>query len=90
MSQLNNFMDEDMKVKIWPSKKLMKIEVLKYVASKFEANRIYTEKEVNAVIDEWHTFNDYFMIRRGMIDYKLLGRTRTGSEYWKNEEAKDD
>lgn len=85
MESIKNFLDDKNRVKIWPSKRLKKIEVLKYVASKFEIDKIYTEKEVNSIIDAWHTFEDYFMLRRGMIDYKLLGRTRTGSEYWKIE-----
>lgn len=83
MGLIMNFLDDENRVKSWPSKKSKKIEVLKYIASKFEEDKVYTEKEVNNIIDQWHTFQDYFMLRRGMIDYKLLGRTRTGSEYWK-------
>ncbi|MGN0145480.1 MAG: DUF2087 domain-containing protein, partial [Clostridium sp.] len=28
-------------------------------------------------------FNDYFLLRRGMIDYKFLGRMKDGSKYWR-------
>lgn len=83
MSQLVNFMDKEGKVKSWPSKIKLKVEVLKYIGSKFEEDRAYTEKEVNAIINEWHTFGDFFMIRRGMVDYKFLGREKDGSKYWK-------
>lgn len=89
MSKLINFLDDEGKVKAWPSKKAMKIEVLNYIAGKFEEQRLYSEKEVNQLIEEWHLFGDYFMIRRGMIDYKMLGRTRNGSQYWKIESEKD-
>lgn len=84
MSKFDNFLDEKGRVKTWPSKKQMKIEVLKYISGKFEEEKLYSEKEVNNTIDQWHTFNDYFIIRRGMIDYKLLLRKRDGSQYWKN------
>lgn len=82
---LKNFIDEDGRITQWPSKNNLKIEVVKYIASMFEVDRTYTEKEVNEIIMKWHTYNDYFMIRRGMIEYRLLERTRNGSEYWKIE-----
>lgn len=85
MQTIENFLDDRGRIKTWPSKKAMKIEVLKYLSGKFELDRRYQEKEVNAIIDDWHTFNDYFLLRRGLIDYKLLGRTRNGAEYWKND-----
>ncbi|MBS4538743.1 DUF2087 domain-containing protein [Clostridium sp. D2Q-11] len=83
MSKFENFLDEKGRVKSWPSKHLLKIEVVKYIADKFEEGKEYSEKEVNDIIDKWHTYGDYFMIRRGMIDYKLLSRKRDGSKYWK-------
>lgn len=88
MTDLSRFLDEKSRVKTWPSKKELKYEVLKHVSEKFEAGRFYTEKEVNAIINEWHTFNDYFLLRRGMVDHKLLSRTRSGSIYWKEESIK--
>jgi hypothetical protein len=77
------FLDDEGKVKIWPSKMKKKLAVLEYIADKFEPGKDYTEKEVNAIINEWHTFGDYFILRRGMADYKLLNRTKDGSRYWK-------
>lgn len=83
MAKFENFLDDLGRVKNWPAKHSMKKAVLEYIASKFEENKFYTEKEVNSIIEEWHTFNDYFIIRRGMVDYKLLSRTRDGSKYWR-------
>jgi Ser/Thr protein kinase RdoA (MazF antagonist) len=37
------------------------------------------------LIECWHTFGDYFLIRRGLIDNWLLSRTKSGSRYWKEE-----
>jgi hypothetical protein len=85
MNDIMRFMDEKVRVKAWPAKKEVKIEVLKYISSKFECGRFYTEKEVNKIIDDWHTFGDYFLIRRELIDYRFLSRTRSGSQYWKEE-----
>ncbi len=89
MSKLINFLDDEGRVKAWPSKKAMKMEVLSYIADKFEKDCFYSEKEVNHLIEEWHTFEDYFIFRRGMIDHKMLGRTRNGSQYWKIKSEQD-
>lgn len=82
---ISRFMDKDLKVKIWPAKIEMKKEVLRYISTKFENGRLYTEKEVNEIIESWHTFGDYFIIRRGLIDYHFMSRSKNGSRYWKEE-----
>lgn len=84
--KIKNFLDSDGRIKIWPSKKQAKVEILKYLSTKFEYDRFYCEKEVNEIIDENHTFNDYFLLRRGMIESKFLSRTRDGSKYWRNKD----
>ena len=87
MSNINNFIDSAGKLKSWPSKRELKFKALEYIASKFECDRFYTEKEVNNIIDNYHTFGDYFLIRRGLVDSKLLSRTRNGSKYWRKDDS---
>jgi hypothetical protein len=82
---INQYLDEDNKIKIWPSKKVLKTEVLAYLAEKFEPGVFYAEKEVNEIIKAWHTFGDFFLLRRELIDKKFLSRTQDGSKYWKEE-----
>ncbi len=82
---IKNFIDDEGKINTWPSKMAKKLAVLSYISEKFEVGREYTEKEVNEVINKWHTFGDYFILRRGLVDYQLLKRTRDGSKYWKGE-----
>ena len=57
--------------------------VLVYLSEHFEKDRIYEEWEVNAVCGEWHTFGDYFLLRRELVESGLLCRKRDGSAYWK-------
>lgn len=83
MDIIKNFKDDQGRITKWPSKQAKKIEVIKYIASKFEDDRVYTEKEVNQIIMKWHTYEDYFMLRRGLIIYGIFDRTRNGSKYWK-------
>ena len=82
---INQYLDEDKKIKTWPSKKSVKTEVLAYLAEKFEPDVFYTEKEVNEIVKNWHTFGDFFLLRRELIDKKFLSRTQDGSKYWKEE-----
>ncbi len=49
----------------------------------FSANRKYTEKEVNAIANAFHTFGDQATLRRELVNMKLLGRKSDCSEYWK-------
>ena len=86
---IDRFIDAEGKITQLPSKHAPRAAVLEYLASKFEAGRDYTEKEVNAACDEWHTFNDYFILRRELVESGLLLRERDGSRYWKPEAAED-
>jgi hypothetical protein len=89
MEILERFIDEEGKIKQLPSKKDARLVVLAYLASKFEAGRDYREKEVNAIIDGWHTFGDYFLLRRELIDSGLMKREQDGSRYWKDKQAEE-
>lgn len=84
-NDISKFLDNEGRIKIWPSKKEMKFEILKYLAGKFKFGRFYKEQEVNSIINEWHTFNDYFLLRRGLIDCWFLSRTKNGAKYWREE-----
>ncbi|MGE5415436.1 MAG: DUF2087 domain-containing protein [Acidobacteriota bacterium] len=75
------FLNDEGKIVQIPSPNRTKLPVLAYLASKFEEGRIYNEKEVNGIINEWHTFGDYFILRRLLVDHQFLGRTPNGAEY---------
>jgi hypothetical protein len=75
-------LDSEGRVKALPAKYTVRQEILAYLAGKFEKDRIYTEKEVNAIIDNWHSFGDFFLLRRSLIDSRLMTRTPSGSQYW--------
>jgi len=86
MNNIDRFLDEDKKIKTWPSKHEMKRAVLQYLSEKFETGVFYTEKEVNDIIIGWHSFGDFFLLRRGLIELNLLSRTNDGKKYWKIEQ----
>lgn len=76
------FLDDAGRITQIPVPNRTKIPVLEYLNSKFEENRIYREKEVNEIISSWHSFGDYFILRRLLIDYKFFERTPDGAGYW--------
>jgi hypothetical protein len=76
------FIDGTGKIAQLPAPNKTKISILSYLAEKFDENKIYNEKEVNEMINAWHTFGDYFILRRLLIDYKFLERTSDGAKYW--------
>lgn len=82
---LKQFLDADGRLTKYPAKQKPKLMALFYLADKFEADRIYTEKEVNAILNEWHTFGDHSMLRRDLYDRHFLGRERDCSRYWLEE-----
>ena len=88
MNSIVQFLDSDGKISQMPMKKDKRNDVLFYLGTKFEIGRNYTEKEVNAIIEQWHTFGDYFLLRRELIVCDVLRRTRDGSKYWR--EVSDD
>lgn len=82
-NEIKNFLDTDGKLKSLPSKKSIRESAMKYLASFFEFGKKYSEKEVNDILNNSHTFRDPATLRRGLIEFGLLKRTSDGREYWK-------
>jgi len=70
-------------LKLWPTKSAKQLEVLKYLADKFDFDTEYSEKQVNEMLNRWHKFNDPALLRREFIEKGLFQRTPTGSKYWR-------
>lgn len=77
------FLDESGKIIQLPQRRQRRVAVLAYLADRFPAGRTFTEREVNEICDCWHTFGDYFLLRRELVDNGFLCRERDGSRYWK-------
>lgn len=83
--KMKYFYNENGKLVQYPSKKPMRMIALQRIATEFETDRKYTEKEVNQIIKSCISFTDIELIRREMVESKLIGRLRDGSEYWLEE-----
>jgi biotin operon repressor len=63
-----------------PTREKKWLVVLRWIASKFEAGVLYSEKEVNHIITQIHP--DYATIRRNLVEYGFMRRERGGGNYW--------
>ncbi|WP_163103322.1 DUF2087 domain-containing protein [Peribacillus alkalitolerans] len=68
------------RLKKFPPKEKQRLIVLREITNQFENDAIYTEKEINQLLNE--IYDDYVMIRRYLIEYGLLDRKPDGSQYW--------
>ena len=84
--EISKFLDGDGRVTLFPAKKRNKVIILFYLASKFDVNTTYTEKQVNEIIDSNHTFQDKWLLRRELVNLGLLCRLTDGSQYWLTKE----
>jgi DNA-binding MarR family transcriptional regulator len=85
--ELDRFVDGHGRLRFWPSKHRDKVVVLKYLASRFELGRFYTEAEVNETLSTHMPFKDHVSLRRALFEYQLMKREPDGSRYWREESA---
>lgn len=82
LQRYRHLLTDDLKVKRWPKKNHEKQFVLEHLQSRFAREKRYPEKDVNAILQQWHLFNDHALLRREMFERGLMNRTRDGREYW--------
>ena len=80
---MNKLINEVEGIVRWPKKPSDKNFVIEWLSQKFESEKQYSEKEINQIIKEHHSFDDIALLRRELISKKFLGRKKDGSMYWK-------
>ena len=78
---LRNFLDATGKLTAFPAKRKMKLYALLYLAQKIPADTDFTERKINDILLDWHTFADPATLRRELYDYRFLDRSRDGKVY---------
>jgi hypothetical protein len=81
MKTLEQLLDDQLRVTRWPKDRKQRMLVLEYLYDKFKNDRPYHEREVNEVLKQWHTFQDWALLRRELIDRQYLTRNTDGTEY---------
>lgn len=67
-------------LKIFSPKEKNKVVILTKIAEQFEEGKIYSEKEINQILKP--IFEDYMTLRRYLIMYGFMERTKDGAKYW--------
>ena len=84
---IDQFLDSDGRITQLPRKHNARQAVLEYLIEKFDFECYYTERQVNEICNQWHTFDDFYLLRRELVDCKLLSREHDGSKYWRTKDA---
>ncbi|WP_032120702.1 DUF2087 domain-containing protein [Clostridium amazonitimonense] len=80
---IKNYFDHSGKLKDMPSKEKKKIIVLGYIINNFNKGKTYTEKEINRILER--IYEDYAILRRYLIEYGFMDRTKDCLSYWVKE-----
>ncbi|MEM9885037.1 MAG: DUF2087 domain-containing protein [Bacteroidota bacterium] len=83
-TNLSSYLDENGKFSHFPGKRQKKKQhlMLELLSERFERGKKYTEKEVNEILNQHHSFHDPATLRRLMFGKKLINRTLDGRVYW--------
>lgn len=63
-----------------PTKDKKCVVIMRWLATKFQPDVRYTEKQVNIILTEF--FPDYASLRRMLVDFGFMRRERGGGDYW--------
>ena len=81
IKRLLRMFDPEGKLVRWPSKRSQQELCLWVIWSKLPARQVFTEKEINLLLNDNHLFGDHALLRRWLCDYGMMSRTRDGREY---------
>ena len=79
--ELRPFVADDGRLTQWPTKQKTQRMAATYLAARFEPGREYSEKEVNELLMDWHTFADWALLRRVLCDWRYMERESNGTRY---------
>lgn len=71
---------EPLRLRHYPLKAKRQVVVLSEIAKLFDFGRKYTEAETREMLKA--VYSDYSLLRRYLVDYGFMDRTKDGSEYW--------
>ena len=79
--ELRPFVDDEGRLTQWPARQKIQRQAIDCLASRFEQGREYHEREVNELINGWHTFGDWALLRRLLFDWGYMDREADGTRY---------
>lgn len=80
---IKNYLNAEGKLISFPSKRKLKVAAMFYIAASVDEGVMYSEKEINDMINNMCLFHDAALLRREMYNYRFIDRTLDGKIYWK-------
>ncbi|MBV8124159.1 MAG: DUF2087 domain-containing protein [Burkholderiaceae bacterium] len=77
--------DESGRLKHWPRKLSTQIPCVWAVWARVPARKEMSEREVNEFIKQGEAIGDHVLLRRELVNHKLMGRTPDCRVYWRIE-----
>ena len=87
VSRAAGYFDKTGRLVSWPAKTNLQELCLWVMWARLPARRSFGEREISALIDQWHLFGDRALLRREMVDHKMVQRTQDGSDYRRIEQV---
>jgi hypothetical protein len=81
------YFDDDGVLMSWPARYGHQMLCLWVFWSRVPRGEVFTERQISGHLKHWHDFGDHALLRRAMIDGKMLERNFDGSEYRRVERA---
>ena len=66
---------------VFPAKRKKQLVILRWLATLFEADKMYSEAEINAILKRVYA-EDFVTLRRDLVEMGYLRRERGGGKYW--------
>lgn len=83
LQTVKSYMTEEGALKNFPAKEKKKIIILEEIMKNFRKGKIYSEKDINKTLKR--IYEDNATIRRYLIEYGFLDRSKDCSKYWVRE-----
>jgi hypothetical protein len=81
VEQAARHFDADGRLVRWPAKVSHQALCLWVLWSRLAPRQVFTEAQINKLLQALHLFGDYAILRRELFGYGLVSRTKDGREY---------
>ena len=71
----------------WPARFKLQLLCMWVLWSRLPPDTSHTEREISALLGDWHEFGDPALLRRAMFEAKLVDRSVDGRDYRRIEQA---
>ncbi len=77
------FLDGEGRLRTWPSKLTDQKAALAWLCDQMTPGERLSERDFNEWLKARHTFDDWAILRRSLVDHGFVQREGDGSAYWR-------